>query len=314
VAAVQRVGYPNPNLSHFESQDIYSLGVRNGFGDLGITQSGWIARYADRNAPTPLGAVSLGQGRPNDFSGGATGHLMAARLNNFRLRAAGTGGNLMTNAHLLRLQQAKDMLSAYTATGTDEATRNAALQAHDLTSQVQTAIQTFTSTVTYPNSGLGQRMKDIATLIQGGFDTQIFYTGYGGFDTHGNQGQETGMQAALFTQLDDAIGAFADDMKARGVWNDMAIVCITEFGRRNYVNGSAGTDHGHAWCALLVGGAVRGGTYGPDLVESDLTGEYATYAVDFRSIYKDLIANHFNVDPAPIFPEPLAIDQTLGLV
>src|SRR6185503_2450975 len=70
VAAVNKVGFPNMNQSHFEHQDIMSRGVRNGFGPLGVTESGWLARFADAHAPTSLGAVGLGVGRPLDFIGG----------------------------------------------------------------------------------------------------------------------------------------------------------------------------------------------------------------------------------------------------
>ena len=50
VALVNRVGYPSENQSHFESQDIYSFGVRGSFAPLGVSQSGWIARYAEHYA------------------------------------------------------------------------------------------------------------------------------------------------------------------------------------------------------------------------------------------------------------------------
>jgi uncharacterized protein (DUF1501 family) len=264
--------------------------------------------------------VALGQGRPMDFVGGETGHLQADSLAAFKIRAAGTSGNQVTNAHLLRLQTAKDMLTAYAGSGTTRQTRDALLQAHDLAGQVQTAITSFTSTVTWPSTTLGRRLKDVAVLMEGGFDTRIFYTGFGGFDTHSGQGTVTpdpGTQAALFVQLDNAIGAFADDMKARGLWNDIVIVVITEFGRRNYETGTAsspGTDHGHAWTALLVGGGVNGGVFGPDLTEAILNTEYPTYAVDFRTIYKEVLANHLGADPVPVFPETLQIEQTLGIV
>ena len=114
--------------------------------------------------------------------------------------------------------------------------------------------------------------------------------------------------------MDDAIGAFADDMKNRGLWNDVAIVVITEFGRRNYVNASAGTDHGHAFTALVIGGAVQGGVYGPHLAETDLQGEWLAYGVDFRSIYKDVLSRFMGADPEPIFPEPLDINTALPLI
>ena len=99
-----------------------------------------------------------------------------------------------------------------------------------------------------------------------------------------------------------------------GVWDDTVIAVITEFGRRNYENGSEGTDHGHAFCELLIGGAVRGGVYGPDLAESDLTSEYPSYDVDFRAIYKEVLQGHLGADPAPVFPEALERSVTLGVV
>jgi uncharacterized protein (DUF1501 family) len=148
-------------------------------------------------------------------------------------------------------------------------------------------------------------------LIEGGFESRIFYTGFSGFDTH--SAQLTG-QAALFTQLDNALGAFSQDMQAMGTWNDMVVAVITEFGRRNYVNGSAGTDHGHGYTMLVLGGAVRGGVKGPDLTDTDLNAEYPSYAVDFRSIYKEILNHHMGFDPAPVFPETLPIDATVGIV
>ena len=64
VAIFRKVGYPNANLSHFISQDIHSWGVRDGFAALPIDTSGWIARFADLYAMTPMGAAALGVGRP----------------------------------------------------------------------------------------------------------------------------------------------------------------------------------------------------------------------------------------------------------
>ena len=102
-----------------------------------------------------------------------------------------------------------------------------------------------------------------------------------------------------------------------GVWDDVLIVVITEFGRRTGVNGSAGTDHGHAFTTLLAGGAIAGGSsYGPDLTDGDLTvaSGYPAYAVDFRSIYKEAVQDHLGADAAPVFPEALAIENVLNYV
>lgn len=307
VAAVNRVGYPNANTSHFTSMDIFSFGVRGSFGPLGIPTSGWIARFCDRYAPTPLGAVTVNVGRPRDIIGGTTSPLPVSRLSSFKINGTGS-------AHLHRLNAAKGLIDGFSGVARTEAQKTTLEQAHSLTTQVQGALTSYTSQVVYPNESLANQMKDIAVLIQGGFETRIFYTGIGGFDTHDQQGMATGSQANLFTRIDNALGAFADDMKAMGTWNDMVVVLITEFGRRNYVNGNLGTDHGHAYTALVTGGAVRGGVYGPDLTDADLATEYPAYGVDFRSIYKEILDRHLNANPAPVFPEALQTETTLGMV
>ena len=62
---------------------------------------------------------------------------------------------------------------------------------------------------------LGQRLKDVATLIDGGFDTRLFYTGYGGFDTHGTQGQGTGRMPGFGRMLtDEQVAAIVDYVRS----------------------------------------------------------------------------------------------------
>ena len=319
-AIVQRVGYPTANLSHFESSKIYSYGGRNGFGALGLQPSGWIARYADLNAPTPLGAVSVGMGRPVDFVGGTSNPLLVSSLGGFRL-----SGGTSTNARAHRLATARTILRSATGAGLDGEARAAISQAHDLTDQIQTALtnhNTYVTTagITWPNTGIARNLKDIAALVHGGFETRVFYTGQGGYDTHGGQ---LASHVTLLGQLDAALGAFADELKTlasdagRTVWDDVVVVVITEFGRRTDVNGSAGTDHGHAYTAIVLGGGVSGGSsYGPELTDADLTVKqgYPSYAVDFRSIYKEVLRDHLGADPAPVFPEALPTDTTLGVV
>jgi uncharacterized protein (DUF1501 family) len=309
VAAVQRVGYPRANLSHFTSQDIFSLGVRDGFASLGGAPSGWLARYADAHAPTPMGAVAIGVGRPLDFEGGTTPPFLANDLANFRFSL---NGNSAAQVH--RLEAAKGLLADWTGTGNASEAKRSQSLAYDLADQVQAALAGYTSSVTYSNAFPSRRLKDVAVLVQGGFETRIFYTGFGGFDTHSAQGNAAGAQANLFAQLDDAVGSLAQDLKDMGAWNDTVIVVITEFGRRNFENGSAGTDHGHAFCELVIGGPVDGGALGPDLVEADLAGDFPSYAVDFRSIYREILADHMAADPDVVFPEPLEVTTHLGLV
>lgn len=306
VALINKVGYPSANLSHFVSEDIWSYGVRGSFNGLGVPISGWIARFADLYANTPTGAVSIGQGRPKDFTGGSTAPLVLSNLAGFRLSTDGA----YTQNDLLRKSVAQQVLDNTQWTGKDASVALAMNQAYELSDQVQGAIASYSSTVTYVNQNISNQLKDVARLIQAGFDTRLFFTGYGGFDTHSNQIVGHGN---LMAALDNAVGSFAADMQAMGVWQDITIVVVSEFGRRNYENGSTGTDHGHANPAFVIGGSVNGGVYGPDITATDLNGEYLGYDVDFRAIYKDVIA-HMGYDPAPVFPETLAKPNSPGAI
>ena len=115
-------------------------------------------------------------------------------------------------------------------------------------------------------------------------------------------------------RLDGPLTGFTADLKAMGVWDDTIIVIMTEFGRRNFVNGSDGTDHGHGYCTILCGGGVNGGMYGPDLTDVDLNQNWLTSAVDFRSIYKEVLNDHMGSQLLnEVFPEAIPNDQTLGV-
>jgi uncharacterized protein (DUF1501 family) len=307
LAIVNKVGYPTANLSHFTSSDIYSFAVRNDFGPLGIAPSGWVARFADLYAPTSMGAVSVGLGRPLDFVGGDSNPFLVNSLASFRFLP----DPAYADNHQYRLEVIRDLLDAYAGTGLDAEVKDALAQGHELADQIQaavTAYEGFASTADYRASNgvaynIHRSMQDIARLVYFGFETRVFYTGFGGFDTHGNQGGATGVHASLLDRLDTAIAAFATDMQAMGVWDQTVIVVISEFGRRSDENGSGGLDHGHGNAFLVAGGPVFGGTHGQDLTTADLAGNFPPYATDFRDVYRDVLSSHLGVDPAPVFPE-----------
>jgi uncharacterized protein (DUF1501 family) len=245
-----------------------------------------------------------------DFVGGTSNPLLVKSLSRFDLLPDWS----YRNNHELRLDTARKIIERQSDKGTKGEIKAALSQAHALADQIQAAVQSYESGVEYADESPARYLKDVATLVQAGFETRIFYTGYGGFDLHGDQGAATGSHANLLRRLDNAVGAFADDMKAMGVWEDTVLLLITEFGRRNYENGSDGTDHGHGYAEILVGGAVRGGLYGPDLTTADIEEEYLGYEVDFRAVYKEVLDRHLGADADHVFPEPLEKEAVLGVV
>ena len=94
------------------------------------------------------------------------------------------------------------------------------------------------------------------------------------------------------------------------------MVVFSEFGRRNFENGSGGTDHGAGQTMLLTGGAVQGGTFGSDLVASDIRDQSnLPMEVDFRQVFSEVIANHLGHDASPVFPDTNQITaNALGVI
>jgi len=115
-----------------------------------------------------------------------------------------------------------------------------------------------------------------------------------GWDTHANQGAERGQLANRLQGLDRALNSLRTSLA--GAWARSAVLVVTEFGRTVAVNGTAGTDHGTATCAFLVGGAVAGGRVvadWPGLASSALyEGRDLRATLDIRSVMKSVLASH----------------------
>jgi uncharacterized protein (DUF1501 family) len=118
-----------------------------------------------------------------------------------------------------------------------------------------------------------------------------------GWDTHANQGAEQGQLATRLGALDRGLDALRVALGSQ--WANTAMLVVTEFGRTVAVNGTRGTDHGTATCALLVGGAVVGGRVmadWPGLAPAALhEGRDLRATLDLRSICKGLLATHLGV-------------------
>ena len=216
-----------------------------------------LPRFVEQYAPDTRSAIGVGVGQRRDFSGGEVDSLAMSQLSSF---VFDTDGRYRDNFQF-RLQTVQDILSNSPATGPGAASKDAMEQAHQLVDQVQAA-SGLTNSRDYSNPGStsvsspARYMRDIAKLIRADFQTCVYYTGFGGFDTHGDQAAATTRPRATTCSSSasgTALRAFSDEMKDLGRWNDCVIMVISEFGRRNFENGSEGTDHGHAYPMLVTG-------------------------------------------------------------
>jgi uncharacterized protein (DUF1501 family) len=139
-----------------------------------------------------------------------------------------------------------------------------------------------------------------------------------GWDTHVNQGAETGRLAQNLAGLADGLDAMA---KALGpAWRSTVVIAVTEFGRTVAVNGNNGTDHGTASALLVLGGAVKGGRVhgdwpGLDRLQDDRDLRVAT---DARSVMKGILRDHLGLDAAAlgarVFPGTAGLAPAAGLI
>jgi len=138
-----------------------------------------------------------------------------------------------------------------------------------------------------------------------------------GWDTHANQ---IGALNNSLSDLDGTLAAFKSGLGS--LWAKTAILCITEFGRTVAVNGTNGTDHGTGTCALLYGGAVKGGRVladWPGLAHANLfEGRDLKPTADIRAVIKGVLADHIGIDPArlatTVFPQSAAVTPMHGLM
>ena len=79
----------------------------------------------------------------------------------------------------------------------------------------------------------------------------------GGWDMHNGLWNAIPQNAG---ELDKAISALIDDLKAEGLFEETLLVLTTEFGRTPRINANAGRDH-HSLCfsGMLAGGGIVGG-------------------------------------------------------
>ncbi|HYW83906.1 MAG TPA: DUF1501 domain-containing protein, partial [Spirochaetia bacterium] len=99
-----------------------------------------------------------------------------------------------------------------------------------------------------------------------------------------------------------AAAAFRSNLVQAGLWDRVAIMTYSEFGRRVEENASNGTDHGTAAPVFILGGRVKGGFYGtePSLAPADLDQGDVKYTLDFRALYRTVVEEFWGIKDADV--------------
>jgi uncharacterized protein (DUF1501 family) len=161
-----------------------------------------------------------------------------------------------------------------------------ALDAQMSSDKILEIARKFPASISYPHTALGDSLSLVGRMIAGGLATRVYYVSQGGYDTHTNQ---IATHARLMTELNDALVAFTQDMKAQGNFQRVMLMTFSEFGRRVTQNASNGTDHGAAAPMFIMGGGVKAGLFGKYPSLTALNAGDLAYNVDFRSVYATIL-------------------------
>ena len=123
-----------------------------------------------------------------------------------------------------------------------------------------------------------------------------------GWDTHANQGVDTGRLARNLGALADGLIKLPEQLGPE--WRHTVVTVVTEFGRTVRMNGSRGTDHGTGGAAFLLGGAVAGGrmlTSWPGLSPQALYEDRdLAPSTDMRAIFKSVLHQHLGLSTSAL--------------
>ena len=318
---VPAVATPDRARSHFEAQDVLESGAAVVYG----TTSGWLNRA--------VGALSR-QRKVEAISIGATAPLVLRGPT--PVSSWSPGGVVDGEARLPTLLQdlyrddpvlgpafarglATESMAQIAMTGlaAPAAPGATAEQPTMMTGPVPASLQAYQRQGQDAARKLGAT---VAGFMRESGGPQVAAISLDGFDTHANQGAATGQLATRLAYLDAVLDGIHTGLGPD--WKDTVVVVATEFGRTARVNGTAGTDHGTASTALLLGGALKG---------SGIVGDWPTLktaalfenrdlapTLDMRGLFKGVLSDHLGVERAAldstVFPDSGAVRPVSGLV
>ncbi len=298
LAIVHGIGSPNTTRSHFDAQDYMESGTPFNKG----TASGWLNRAVGllgHEAATPFQGVSLTSALPRSFYGNNPA-VAISNLQDFNIQLK--GNPLAANMAAKSFEDLYDQTSSGLLKDTGK-------ESFDAIKMLQkTDVKTYNpeNNAVYPNTALGKSLKQIAQLIKMDVGLEIAFAESGGWDTHFNQGTDTGIFARNVSDLSNSIMAFWTDMGKHQ--DEVTVITMTEFGRTVAQNGTGGTDHGRASCNFILGNNVNGGKVHGNVAtlakENLADGRDLAVTTDFRSVFSEVANKHLNLNnDSVLFPD-----------
>lgn len=272
MSILQNVGYPEPNRSHFRSQEIWQTASASNQ----YLNEGWLGRYLDLQCKEhqPTAGINLDAIDNLALKGKEPNFITVKDLNRFKIK--------IDKDDKVKLSDNPQL----------DFVRKIAYSVTEGAEEIQQALTKSTAEISYPKTNLGKNLEWIARLIKGNLNSKVYYTSQNGYDTHDNQ---LVIHQRNLEELNDAVYSFYTDLKQANLLQNVTIVVFSEFGRRVKDNGN-GTDHGTAAPLFVIGGNNRGKVLGSNPNLSDLDEGDLKYQIDFRSVYASLLNHKLEFD------------------
>jgi uncharacterized protein (DUF1501 family) len=285
VSIINNVGYPNPNLSHFRSTDIWQTASNSNE----YLQNGWIGRYLDYTKSDPFKAIEVDESLSLMLKGKTQNGLAITDPNLFYKSMREPFFNNVVKSYQDPHLNEHNLGYLY----------NTMIDAKSSAKYIFEKTKTKTTSAEYPKNIFGKQLKTIAEFINSGLETQVYYAGLSGFDTHANQAIT---QERLLKLYAESMEVFVNDLEKNNAFEDVTMLTFSEFGRRVKQNDSKGTDHGTANNVFIVGKNLKKqGLYNnlPNLGDLDANGNLK-FEIDFREIYATILDKWLQVDDVSI--------------
>jgi len=295
---VHSVGYPEQNRSHFRSKDIWSSGLIEA-----PATSGWLGRklqsdyatypvdFPSEDEPHPF-AINMGRGVSQTCQGSKANfsHTVKDPTKVFDLSQGDFVHDGSCNSN--QLEYINELINQTNLYGAE-------INKADVAGS--TLSQKYDE-----NNELAVQFRNVAKLISGGLQTNIYILNVNGFDTHGSQVDDldttAGEHADLLKAVSDGISAFQDDLKLLNLEDRVIGMTFSEFGRQIASNASYGTDHGDAAPLMMFGSCLDFTVYGntPDISNTIVKQDAVPLQVDFRDVYASVLKDWFGVPTSEI--------------
>lgn len=293
------VGYPEHNLSHFTSSDIWNSANENIEAD--ANKSGWLGRYLLSqnpdyltNLPQVPGAIKISSGSNITYQNPDRIDLAVNFNTPEKLIEVAEKGFIYDTVNLPDDCYYGDQIGYL---------RSILNITYKYAPNISKAYTSATNAVPYSANELSRQLAIVARLIKGNLGTRLYMVTLDGFDTHENQNTT---HPILMNNIASAITEFYGDLKSDNKDREVLTMTFSEFGRRIKENGG-GTDHGTAAPVMFFGPALEGNAIlgnNPDLKNTDTNGNLK-FDTDFRAIYATILESWLCIDA-------VSVDQILG--